>query len=47
MNRKFKFSIGEFYHIYNRGNEKRIIFKDDHDRKRFTDLLFLCNTKRA
>ncbi|MEK7129078.1 MAG: transposase [Patescibacteria group bacterium] len=47
MNRKFKFSIGEFYHIYNRGNEKRIIFKDDHDRKRFTDLLFLCNTKKS
>lgn len=41
--RKEIFSEGEFYHIYNRGVEKRIIFMDDHDRARFLRLLYLCN----
>ena len=45
MNRKFTFTVGEFYHIYNRGTDKRIIFLDDNDRKRFYYLLFLCNGK--
>lgn len=43
MNRNFQFSVGEFYHIYNRGNDKRNIFLDDADRRRFVKLLFLCN----
>jgi len=46
MSRKFQFAIGEFYHIYNRGTDKRIIFLDDNDRKRFYYLLFLCNGKK-
>ncbi|MCX6712418.1 MAG: transposase [Candidatus Vogelbacteria bacterium] len=45
MNRKFTFTVGEFYHIYNRGTDKRIIFLDNNDRKRFYYLLFLCNGK--
>jgi putative transposase len=36
-------SIGEYYHVYNRGVDKRDIFHDDHDRNRFVALLFLCN----
>jgi len=44
MNRKFNFSIGEFYHIYNRGNDKRSIFLDNNDKKRFIKLLILCNS---
>ena len=36
---------GEFYHIYNRGNSKQVIFLDDHDRDRFVELLYLCNSK--
>src|SRR3989344_5794707 len=43
MERKFKFSIDEFYHLYNRGIEKRTIFLDLKDKERFINLLFLCN----
>jgi len=43
MSRNIIFSIDEFYHIYNRGTEKRIIFLDEYDNNRFTLLLYLCN----
>lgn len=43
MERKFVFSIGEFYHIYNRGTEKRNIFVDLNDYQRFIKLLFFSN----
>ncbi|MEK7567462.1 MAG: transposase [Patescibacteria group bacterium] len=43
MQRKFSFSIGEFYHIYNRGTEKRKIFLNEKDYRRFIKLLFLSN----
>ncbi len=29
-----------WYHVYNRGNEKRTVFHDDDDRRLFLDLLF-------
>ncbi len=45
--RKFKFSKGNFYHIYNRGVEKRNIFKNDNDRWRFLQGLFLFNDEKA
>ncbi len=35
---------GEYYHTYNRGADKRIIFLDDADRRRFVELLYLANT---
>jgi len=41
--RKNIISIEEYYHLYSRGVDKRIIFIDDNDRKRFIRLLFLCN----
>ncbi|MHB0978235.1 MAG: transposase [Minisyncoccota bacterium] len=41
--RKFIFSFDEFYHLYSRGVDKRLIFLDDKDRQRFTRLLFICN----
>jgi REP element-mobilizing transposase RayT len=44
MARKFNFSIDEFYHIYNRGNGKSIIFRDEADKKRFRKLLYVCNS---
>lgn len=44
MLRKFDFSTEEYYHIYNRGNEKRDIFLDSGDRKRFKEILYLCNS---
>jgi len=41
--RKISFSIGEYYHIYNRGAGKSDIFISDSDRKRFMKLLYVCN----
>lgn len=41
--RNFSFSIDEYYHLYNRGVDKRDIFLDDEDRKRFVKLLFIAN----
>ena len=43
MTRPFKFEVGEYYHIYNRGFEKSSIFRDRKDKERFLKLLFLCN----
>ena len=41
--RKIAFSVEEFYHLYSRGVDKRPIFLDDSDKKRFVRLLFICN----
>ncbi|MFZ2522471.1 MAG: transposase [Minisyncoccia bacterium] len=43
MQRKIVISEGEFYHIYNRGVEKRDIFISQNDYKRFIRLLYLAN----
>jgi putative transposase len=45
MERKVSFVKGEYYHVYNRGVEKRIIFTSNTDYKRFTLLLHVLNTK--
>ena len=45
MRRPFSFSLHEFYHLYNRGTEKRIIFMDTDDWEHFLSLLYLCNNK--
>jgi len=37
------FSVDEFYHIYNRGTEKRDIFLDKADYLRFLVLLYISN----
>ncbi|MBP6884206.1 MAG: hypothetical protein KBC17_00095 [Candidatus Pacebacteria bacterium] len=42
--RTVTFVEGEFYHLYNRGNSKQLIFVDDIDRDRFVKLLYLCNS---
>lgn len=44
MLRKIDFSIGEFYHLYNRGTDKRDIFTTQNDYNRFVVLLYLCNS---
>ena len=44
--RKTEFVLGEYYHIYNRGNSKQEIFLDDQDRERFLKLLYLCNSNK-
>ena len=45
--RNVSLAFGEYYHIYNRGADKRIIFKDDADSRRFVELLYLSNTERS
>ena len=47
MERKESFAEEEFYHLYNRGNDKRDIFLNDQDRDRFIHLLYLCNSSKA
>lgn len=42
--RKTPFIEGEYYHIYNRGNNKQKIFFNDEDRDHFVKLLYLCNS---
>lgn len=37
------FAVGEWYHCYNRGVEKRIAFEDIRDYHRFLELLYLAN----
>ncbi len=46
MERKFKFSIDEYYHLYNRGVNKSVIFNSDSDRDRFVKLLFISNSSK-
>lgn len=45
--RKVDFSIGEYYHLYNRGNSKQKIFLDDEDYNHFIKLLYLCNSRKS
>lgn len=44
--RKVAFVPGEFYHVYNRGNSKQVIFHDKQDYNRFLALLYAVNTKQ-
>src|SRR3989344_2365243 len=44
MFRKDPFITCEYYHIYNRGIDKRVIFKSKNDLKRFVMLLFVSNS---
>jgi putative transposase len=44
--RKFPFVTDEFYHLYNRGVDKRVIYLDDKDYQRFAELLFLVNSSK-
>lgn len=41
------FAIGEFYHLYSRGVEKRIIFLDAQDHQHFLYLMYVCNTHKS
>lgn len=43
MQRKFSFAPGEYYHLYNRGTEKRTIFLDYGDYLRFLVLLHVAD----
>jgi putative transposase len=41
--RDASFAIDEWYHCYNRGIDKRIVFDDVRDYSRFLELLYLAN----
>lgn len=41
------FAPGEYYHLYSRGVEKRVIFFDENDHDRFIKLLFFCNSSKS
>jgi putative transposase len=45
--RKQSFVPSEYYHLYNRGTEKRIIFKDVKDYRHFLFLMYICNTTKS
>jgi len=47
MQRKIVISKGEHYHLYNRGVDKRVIFLDEKDRRRFVKLLYVANGERS
>lgn len=42
--RTTSFAEGEYYHVYNRGTDKRPIFQDKADHDRFTRLMYISNT---
>ncbi len=42
--RKTPFLIGKYYHIYNRGTDKRVVFKDNIDLQRFFQSMGEFNT---
>lgn len=45
--RKQNFAPSEFYHLYNRGTDKRIIFLDRQDYNHFLFLMYVCNTTKS
>ena len=44
MRRKDPFIIGQYYHIYNRGTDKRVVFMDKYDLWRFLQSMEEFNT---
>ena len=47
MTRKFTFAPDEYYHLYNRGNDKRKTFLDHRDYIRFLASLYLGNSRQV
>jgi len=45
--RKEPFTVGNFVHVYNRGNRKQEIVRDSNDRWRFLQMLYYFNTERT
>lgn len=45
--RKQSFAVDEYYHLYNRGTEKRKIFLDKEDYEHFLFLMYICNTTES
>ena len=47
MSRDLTFAVGEYYHVYNRGVEKRVVFNNEFDYQRFLLLLLLVNDSQS
>jgi len=47
MSRKLTFAVNEYYHVYNRGVEKRVIFNNEFDYQRFLLLIALVNDTQS
>lgn len=47
MERKVKFTKGEYHHVFSRGVEKRKIFLDKRDYERFMVLLYILNQQET
>ena len=45
MSRNVTFAPGCYYHIYNRGTEKRDIFLNKDNHERFLGLIYICNNE--
>lgn len=45
--RKQVFVTNEYYHLYNRGTDKRKIFLDKNDYEHFLFLMYICNTTKS
>ncbi|MGH7141105.1 MAG: hypothetical protein ACREGH_00525 [Minisyncoccia bacterium] len=45
--RRHVFAPDEWYHCYNRGVDKRIVFETGRDYERFLETLYLCNDTGA
>lgn len=41
--RRDPFAVDEWYHCYNRGIDKRVVFESERDCERFVEALYLCN----
>ncbi len=47
MERKFTFSVGEYYHLFSRGTARQKIFLDQRDYQRFLVLLYVSNAQET
>lgn len=47
MSRSIDFSVGEYYHLYNRGTDQRQVFSKQSDYLRFILLLYICNSSEV
>lgn len=47
MYRKVAFAPEEYYHLYNRGVDKRIIFTSSSDYARFLKMMYVCNSIKS
>lgn len=45
--RQTPFSVDEWYHCYNRGVDRRIVFEDSRDYRRFLEALYLSNAEET